>query len=162
MITKETLHELYTYKDGDLYYKKIIYGNTRRKVGDKVGYVVNEGYVVAKIKGKSYLVHRLIYMMHNGYIPDQIDHIDSNPANNKIENLRNVTGSQNCMNKKISKRNSSGYKNIHYVKAINKWRVQIKIKGKPLSFGCYEDVELADLVAQEVRNKYAGEFARHN
>ena len=65
------------------------------------------------------------------------------------------------MNKKISKVNTSGYKNIHYIKQINKYRVQIKVKGKPLSFGCYEDVELADLVAQEVRDKYFGKFARH-
>lgn len=161
MITKELLHDLYEYKNGNLYYKKIIYGNTRRKIGDLAGYVTNEGYVSVKVNRKSYLVHRLIYLMHYGSMPQQIDHIDGNPSNNDIKNLREVTGSQNCMNKRISQKNTSGYKNICFVKKINKWRVQIKSKGKTLSFGCFEDIELADLVAQEVRNKYFGSYAKH-
>jgi hypothetical protein len=160
MITADYLNDMYEYKDGCLYYKKLAYKNTKA-IGDNVGYIAKSGYITTKIKNKSYLLHRLIYLMHYNYLPEQIDHIDGNPVNNLIENLRDVTGSQNCMNKKLSKINTSGYKNIHFIKKINKYRVQIKVKGKPLSFGCYEDVELADLVAQEVRDKYFGKFARH-
>lgn len=161
MITKELLHNLYEYKNGNLYYKKIIFGNTKRKIGDLAGYVTNEGYISVKVNRTTYLVHRLIYLMHYGVMPKQIDHIDGNPANNKIENLREVTGSQNCMNKKISKKNTSGYKNVCFIKKINKWRVQIKFSGKTLSFGCFDNVELADLVAHEVRSKYFGSYAKH-
>ena len=160
MITPEFLNEIYEYKDGNLFYKKLVYKNTKA-IGDKVGYIAKSGYATTKIKNKSYLIHRLIYLMHYKYLPEQIDHIDGNPINNSIENLRDASGSQNCMNKKISAVNTSGYKNINYIKQINKYRVQLKVKGNPISFGCFSDVELADLVAQEARDKYFGKFARH-
>lgn len=162
MITKELLNELFIYNNGNLFVKNVSKKNTRLKIGDKAGHTTKQGYGLIKINGKSYLLHRVIYCMHYGYFPNQVDHIDNNPINNKIENLREVTGSQNCMNKKISIRNTSGYKNVCWHKAAKKWRVQIKIKGVSKNFGCYEDIELADLVAHEVRNKYFGKYARHN
>lgn len=161
MITKEILCDLYEYKNGHLYYKKIITKNTK-KIGDKVGSINKEGYVVTKIKNKSYLVHRLIYLMNHNNLPNQIDHIDGNPANNNIENLREANGSQNCMNKSLNRTNTSGYKNITWHKLLKKWRVQIKNNNTTKIFGNFEDLELAILVAEEARNKYAGEFARHN
>jgi len=161
MITKELLSYLYEYKDGNLYCKNLIGKNTRSKIGEKVGYRNKEGYTLIKIKQKSYLLHRIIYFLHYGYFPEQIDHIDGNPSNNKIENLRSATGSQNCINKKLSIRNTTGFKNVTFIKSIKKWRVQIKTKGVTKHFGCYDNLELADLVAQEARDKYFGSFARH-
>ena len=162
MITQEITNYYYEYKDGALFVKNVSKKNTRLKVGDKAGHTTKEGYTLIKINGKSYLLHRVIYFLHHGNFPDQVDHIDGNQTNNKIENLRSVTGSQNCMNKKISIRNTSGYKNVHWHEAAKKWRVQLKTKGISKNFGCYEDIELADLVAHEVRDKYFGRYARHN
>jgi len=162
MITKELLNYYYEYKDGNLFFKNLSKGNTSAKIGDKAGHTTKQKYVLIKVEGKGYLLHRVIYCMHYGYFPKQVDHIDGNPENNKIENLRAVTGSQNCMNKKISIRNTSGFKNVHWHESMNKWRVQIKTNGITKTFGCYEDIELADLVAHEVRDKYFGRYARHN
>ena len=158
MINAHFLNEIFEYKNGNLYRKQSAGGQI---VGSKVGYLRRDGYFAAKINGVNYLLHRLVFLLHHKYMPIQIDHIDGNPANNTIENLREVTGSQNCMNKSKSTKNKSGYKNVHYVKSSKKWRVQIKTKGVSYCFGCFDDIELADLVAQEVRNKHFGSYAKH-
>jgi hypothetical protein len=152
------LNQYFEYKDGHLYNK---IPRKKVKVGQKLGYISNQGYVNLGFKNKYYLAHRLIFMMHYGYIPTHIDHIDGNPANNRIENLREVTNTQNCQNSKKRTTNSSGYKNVHWRKDRSKWRVDININGKDVYFGSYDDIELADLVATEARDKYFDKFARH-
>ena len=51
--------------------------------------------------------------------------------------------------------------NFEVTSENNKWRVRISVKNKSISIGCFEDLELADLVAQEARDKYHKEFARN-
>jgi hypothetical protein len=158
-IDSTLLHQYFEYKDGELYNKKSRY---RVRIGQKLGYVTNsDGYVKLGLLGKYYCAHRLIFMMFYGYMPKRIDHIDGNPANNRIENLREVTNVQNCQNSKKRITNTSGYKNVNWRKDRQHWRVDIKINGKSFYFGSYDDIELANLVAIEARNKYHGEFARH-
>jgi len=109
-----------------------VYGHKRKKYKKlklhKYGY-----YYITLCKNnkiKNFLIHRLIYQAHNGTIPEKmcIDHIDNNPQNNNIENLRVATNSQNNMNIKTKKNNLSGYKNIYKTKC-NTYMVQI-IKNK--------------------------------
>ena len=109
---------------------------------------------------KNYLNHRIIFVMFNGYLPEFLDHIDGNSLNNKIENLREATQQQNCINRKHHSNSKSPYKNVYWNKAAKKWQVYCRIDGHLKYFGIFEDLELADLVAQEARAKYHGEFAR--
>ena len=62
-LNKEMINEIFEYKEGNLFYKKRL--STSIKIGDKVGYQNNIGYVKTKIKGKSYFGHRLIWIYHN-------------------------------------------------------------------------------------------------
>jgi hypothetical protein len=160
MISKKFLNDLYVYKNGVLYYKKMLPKSTKR-VGEKVGYLSKSGYMTTKIYQKSYLIHRLIFMMHHGFLPKYIDHADGNPLNNKIENLREATNSQNCKNGKLRKTNKSGYKNVHWEKLVKKWRVMITSNGKAKCFGFYENLNDAAKVAESVRKDLYGEFARN-
>ena len=83
-------------------------------------------------KVKTSLLHRLVYEAYKGEIPQGycIDHIDNNPTNNHIDNLRLATISQNSCNKKVNKNNkSTGYKNIYLTKS-NTYRVKIKKNNK--------------------------------
>jgi hypothetical protein len=157
-IDSTLLHKYFEYSNGELYNKK---SRHRVKIGQKLGYKSNEGYVILGFNNKYYLAHRLIFIMHYGYIPQQIDHIDGNRANNLIENLREATNSQNCHNSKKKITNTSGYKNVTWRKDRSKWLVNIVINNKNVYFGSYDDIELADLVAQEARDKYHKEFAKH-
>lgn len=162
MITQEYLLELFEYSDGHLIWKKKTSTLSRAKIGEKAGYF-DKGcnYYRLKINNKSYLVHRIIYMMHYGNLPDEIDHIDGNTSNNRIENLRTATHSQNLCNQKMPSHNTSGIKGVSWKKPLKKWFVQLKINNKKRHFGYFDDIELAELVSIEARNKYHKEFANH-
>ena len=157
--TYEMLHELFELKDGELFRKKRVSNNT--KVGDIVGTTNATGYKQVKIGRITHLCHHIVYKMVHNKEAVLLDHADGNRANNKIENLREVTVSQNAINSK-KKNNISGYKNVIWQKSRSNYIVKLHIDGKQKYIGEFKDVELADLVAQEARVKYFGSFARHS
>lgn len=95
--------------------------------GDEVGCVNGDGYLVTNIKGRIWMVHRVIWEMHNGPIPKgmAIDHVDHNRTNNKLENFRLVTWQTNSKNLKMNKNNTSGCCGVHWDKKRRKWVAQI-------------------------------------
>lgn len=121
-LTLDELQSRYQYIDGCLIYK--IDRGTRVKAGSIVGSVSTDGYARTQVNSKAVLIHRLIFLLHHGYLPQVVDHIDSNIKNNKIENLRPATMRENAMNRKISRANTSGYKGIHWQKSVNRWRAE--------------------------------------
>ena len=158
-LTKEYLHQIFEYKDGGLFWKI-----TKKKIkaGSKVGALGSNGYLSTNIEKKRYLLHRLIFLFHHGHLPKLIDHIDGNRFNNNINNLREATFSENICNSKLYKSSKSGFKNVYWLKNANKWAVRLNINKKRVFLGLFEDVELADLVAHEARDKYHGKFAKHS
>lgn len=159
MMTKELLHELFEYKDGNLYWK--IKVGVRSSIGKKAGSIRKDKYFQIQINKKPFLIHRLIFLYHHGYLPAYIDHIDCNRGNNKIENLRAATKINNGQNLKKRIANKSGYKNVFWKKDIKKWAVQLPIDGKKKWFGSYFDIEVARFVAETMRHKYHGKWANH-
>lgn len=95
--------------------------------GDEAGCVNGDGYLVTNIKGRIWMVHRVIWEMHNGPIPKgmAIDHVDHNRTNNKLENFRLVTWQTNSKNLKMNKNNTSGCCGVHWDKKRRKWVAQI-------------------------------------
>ena len=159
MITHAEVLELYDYKNGQLFWKKST--NKKVKIGTKAGGdgLNSDGRKSISVNGKRYLASRIIFLHQNGYLPAMIDHINGIKTDNRIENLRPATSLQNNQNAKMRKDNKSGFKGVSFKR--NKWYVQLKINGQKRSFGYYDDIELADLVAQEARDKYHNIFARH-
>ena len=159
MITQEYIKQLFTYADGNLYWK--ISRSNSIKVGQKVGTTPKHNYAQTYLDGKNYRVHRLIFLYHHGYFPAEIDHIDGNPRNNCVENLRAATRVQNQQNAKLRKDNISGIAGVYWYKSTSRWKVQINIDKVKTHLGYFKDKELAELVAIEARDKYHKEFARH-
>jgi len=159
MITQEFIKELFEYKDGELYWKMSF--NQKIVIGSKAGGLHRHGYMNIQINKKKYKTHRLVFLYHYGYLPKEIDHIDNDKTNNNIDNLRPATRSENMKNMGFHSKNKSGAKGVSWHKASNRWTVQLMVNNKKKYFGIYKDIELADLVAQEARNKYHKEFANH-
>lgn len=158
MITCAELQYLFEYKNNSLFWKNPP-KSQQKLFGKKAGHIRKDGYINIKIKGKDYLAHRLIFLMHNGFLPSEVDH--KTDKSNKIENLRASTKTQNQHNAKTRIDNTSGCKGVTWHKVVKKWYVQIQINGKRQYLGVYNDLELADLVAHEARDKYHKDFARH-
>jgi len=155
MITQSKLKELVDYVDGKLIAKT---NSKQRKVGDVLSSLTDKGYLRSSVGGKSYRVHRLVFLYHHGYMPTQVDHIDGNRMNNRIENLREATSSQNNQNRKAT--GSSGIKGVAWHKQSKKWVASICVNRKSVHLGSFPSIEEAAFVANKARQSAHGEFYR--
>ncbi len=146
MLSQDLLKELFDYKGGNLIWKVSI--GKRAKVGNIVGSINNYGYIVTTINKKSYLVHRLIYAWHYGIFNSsmQIDHINRDRSDNRIENLRVVTNQQN----KFNKTNTKGYT---YNKKNKKFQARITINGKEKNLGYFNNEDEAHTAYLNAKEK---------
>jgi len=127
----------------------------------EAGTLDTNGYKRFKYDDRMYLVHRVVFEIMYGWIPDLVDHIDGNPSNNLHTNLRAATSSENQVNQPKSIKNTSGAKNVYWVEEHQKWRVRVQIQGQRFDFGYYDDFEDAALVAETARKQIHKEFANH-
>jgi len=147
-------NELFDYKNGELI-RKYDPGNQHKHVG----WINNSGYKQTEVNGKAFMIHRIIYEMHYNEIPFglQIDHIDRNPLNNKIENLRLCEQSENKINSKIPVNNTTGYKGV-LATPNGKFQARLGYRGIKLYLGLFDTREKAyERVLEETKRLY-GEF----
>ena len=153
--------DVWEYRNGALYWRvKCGRGVSVKRPGDKIS-VKNDrfGYSYVTWRRKHYAVHRLVFLLAHGWLPDCVDHIDGDPSNNAADNLRAASRLQNQHNRRRNANTKSGVKNV--APHQGRWSVRFSVRGKTKHFGCYEDLELAELVAQEVRLLMHKDFARH-
>jgi len=156
-MTSEELHEFFEYKDGNLYWKTNR-GN-KRCIGKKAGSKCKNGYEHIQINYKYIYTHRAIFLFHHGYLPKIIDHIDGNPLNNKIENLREVNAFQNAWNTK-TKVGVSGVRGITWDKAHKKWLAQLTANNKKIHIGRFKSLEDAEEAYKIQLHLHHGEYTR--
>jgi hypothetical protein len=121
--------------------------NRNIPLGRQIGKANIWGHMAFATNGKTYMVHRVIWLLHYGKWPEhQIDHINGNKSDNRITNLRDVTQFINMQNQKVShKNNKSGYLGVHWSKHVptKPWKAEIKINGKSKSIGHFATPEEA-------------------
>lgn len=156
---KTLLDSLFLYKEG-LLIRKNDY-NKYLKAGDILGTINSEGYLNVKVKGSIFKVHRIIFKMIHGYEPTCIDHINGNRKDNRIENLREATISENQRNTKLRVNNSTGVKGVTYDKKCKKYRARCYYNNKQTSLGYFEDIACAKEAVQNFRNTHHGVFSNH-
>ena len=118
-------------------------------------------YLIVSLDYKVHLAHRLAWLHVYGEWPDgDIDHVDTDPTNNAIGNLRLATKSQNNANRRLSAKSASGFKGVTWHAKKRKWQAQIKLPGRNLYLGIYGTPEAAHAAYIQAANEYFGEFAR--
>lgn len=108
---------------------------------------------------RTILMHTLIINIPNGLF---CDHINGDGLDNRRENLRFCTNSQNQGNSRMPKNNTSGFKGVTFSKRHNKWQAQIKFNYKNIFLGRFEDKRDAAIAYNESAKNYFGEFAKLN
>lgn len=118
----------------------------RCRVGEMAGTIktTEKNRIIICINKKLYKAHRLAYFYMTGKWPEhEIDHIDHNMSNNKWDNLRPVSRSQNFRNLPKPKTNSSGITGVHFNKRTNRWVSYVGIYNKRIHLGTFGTIEEA-------------------
>ncbi|MDA9581152.1 HNH endonuclease [Luminiphilus sp.] len=159
--SRERLKELFTYDmgAGEFYWKEPRGGRT---VGRLAGTLNKSGYRHIVIDSTSYLAHRLAWMRCHNQDPGdmQVDHIDGNPSNNHIGNLRLVYSAGNQRNASISRHNTSGFNGVHWHKAAGKWAATMHVGGKVNHLGTFTSKDDA-IAARQAANERHGFHQNH-
>lgn len=137
-LTQERVRELFDYdpETGSLSWR--ISPTNNVNIGDEVG-CISDWCRVANIGYRIYKVHRIIWLYVYGYFPEhEIDHINRNPYDNRLCNLRESSHSCNCRNQKNRIDNTSGVKGVSWHKQAKRWRVRIFFNKKEYLCGMYK------------------------
>lgn len=128
--------------------------------GTRAGCLTKRGYEVMLIDGYMYYSHRLAWFYMTGeWPPEEIDHRDMNKRNNRWDNLRLATSSQNKRNAVKPRSNKTGFKGVTLVRG-KYHRASISKDGKSTLLGYFESPEAAHAAYCKAANEIAGEFAR--
>lgn len=147
-LSKDIVRSMYSYKEGKLFWK--MKPNRRVNIGSEVGGLKPNGYIETKLNGKSYGVHRLIWIWHYGHIANKadIDHINRDKSDNRIENLRSVSHQHNLFNT-VSK----GYTTIKENGKVL-YVARIGVNGKMIHLGRFLTAEEAHKAYLKAKEKY--------
>jgi hypothetical protein len=121
---------------------------TNRKGGARAGSIAGSkmpnGYWKIGIDGREYLAHRIAWLMvHDRWPTDEIDHVNGNPTDNRLSNLREASRVENSQNFKPRRTNSSGHTGVSYSRAMGRWHAQIMIKRRNVHLGYFDTKEAA-------------------
>ena len=157
-LDREYIEKLFTYSDGKLY-RRVTRG--RITANTAAGSKRKDGYFEVQIDGRKYLAHRVIYLLAHGTLPQFIDHINGDRSDNRIDNLRDATRSQNGRNCHRRKDSKSGVKGVSWYGEKKKWVVRLYVDGSNKFFGAFDTLEDARVQVETVRTRVHGQFARH-
>lgn len=158
-MTYEEARAIFNYREGRLYWRVQPYGSAQK--GAPAGCVNNRGYVTIGWRRRRYSAHRLVFLWHYGWLPAEVDHINNDHSDNRVENLRPATRSENQRNIGILSSNKSGVKGVCWHKSSRKWRADCRVNGTLNYLGLFSTIEAAAKAVQQFRAQHHGEFANH-
>jgi hypothetical protein len=143
-LTAERLRELLTYDpDTGLFIRRVNRQGRWGKAGTVAGHINPHGYRVIWI-GANYMAHRLAWLYVHGALPEgQLDHINQDKTDNRMENLRLVTHAENMQNRPHQRNNVSGFKGVAPCRRTGRWQALICSNNKQIHLGFFDTPELA-------------------
>jgi len=161
-LTQELVKRIFDYKEGFLYWK--IKFTTKINIGQKAGCLAHfkrcDRYVI-KINGFRYLSSRVIFLWHEGWLPEVVDHRNHDTLNDNIDNLRAADKYKNAQNVSSRKNSTSQYLGV-YFNRDKKWVAQIRINDRSKYIGVFDIEKNAACAYNEAAKKHFGEFANLN
>lgn len=159
MVKQERLKELLTYNKLTGKFTRLNSAPGESNAMDNAGSMNWNGYTHIQVDGRCYMAHRLAWIYEIGSIPEgmEIDHINHDKSDNRIENLRLITKENNLKNKSKYSSNSSGVNGVHWRKDKGKWQAKIRVNKKFIHLGYFNDI--AD--AERARKKAEKEHGFH-
>jgi hypothetical protein len=153
-MTQDEVRRLFDYdaETGDLTWR--VSPSNSVRIGNKAGSDNGRGYLQVMVDRKLYLVHRVIWLLVHGYFPEhEIDHVNRNRADNRLENLREVTKSCNVRNSRQRTDNISGVTGVCWDKISGKWKATIG-NNKQYHIGYFTDFTEAVKARHQAEVKY--------
>lgn len=155
---REILRERFDYSDGALVWRQSPRPGWKGRIA---GTQTPRGYIRVFLDGKYVLAHRIVWAWHHDEWPLEIDHKNGDTSDNRIDNLRPATHSQNTQNASVRKDNSSGVKGVTWHKATNKWMASLQVNKRRVHLGVHEEKEQAIAAVHSARAAHHQQFARH-
>lgn len=162
-LSAERLRDLVSYcpRTGAMIWRRRV--NSRVPTGSVAGCCDRLGYRRLKIDGRAYLAHRLAWLYVHGEWPvDEIDHINGQPSDNRLANLRAANSAQNKHNATLRRTNTSGTKGVRWHRQRCKWCARITYAGQERHLGLFDRKIDAAAAYDAAAKKFFGEFARPN
>lgn len=130
------------------------------KPGDVAGCVAPNGYRHIRIDGRLFQSARLVWLVVYGEDPrQQIDHINLDRLDDRLDNLRLATNSENQANQPRGRNNRSGFKGVSWFKPSKRWRAVIRANNRQIYIGLFDDPAEAHRAYVREANHHFGEFA---
>lgn len=162
MITQEEVRRLFHYdpETGKLTWRESR-ANNKIKAGYEAGCMrvssCGKKYRQVVICYTKYSSHRIIWLYVHGHFPDEIDHINGNGLDNRLINLRDVSGHENSRNARKYVNNTSGHTGVSWCKSSVKWEAYIKVSGRKIHLGYFANKQ----DAIDARAKASKEYEFH-
>lgn len=165
-LTAERLREVLDYDpDTGIFTWKMRIGSAvaGKEAGCVVRYSDRLSYKQLQVDGRLDTAHRLAWLYVYGEWPSElIDHKDGDGLNNRIDNLRLANKAQNSINRGPQANNTSGYKGVTWYARRKKWMVRLKVSGRPIFLGYFDDKEDAAKAYRAAAEKHFGEYCHRS
>jgi hypothetical protein len=162
------IKEIYMPIDDFPTYEVSNYGNVKNKTTGRIlkPSINSNGYELVDLwdggKRKTFKIHRLVLITFEGKSKDEnqkyVDHIDNDRTNNCLFNLRWCSHQENMFNQSINTINTSGIKGVCFAKARNKWKAYIRINGKLIHLGYFDNIEDAQIARKNKAKELFGQY----
>ncbi len=153
ILAHERLQELLIYDEHTGVFTNKFTRNSRCKKGTTVGSKNSRGYLQVSIDRKFYVLHRLAWLYIHGNMPsDQIDHINGNKEDNRIENLRDVTNAENSRN--LHKPTGNNLVIGVEQTSNGNYKATISVEGKRITLGTFKEMRFAIKARLDAERKH--------
>jgi hypothetical protein len=160
-LTYEKLRELLEYNPATGIFTRRVSTSNAIKAGDVAGWTDGHGYTCISLLNETWKAHRLAHFYMTGQWPSaDIDHKDTDRSNNRWDNLRESTRTQNLANARLSQANTSGLKGASFHKSTGKWRATISVGDRQRYLGLFDCKAAAHFAYLIEADRLHGEFAR--